>query len=415
MSAWIFVLKSARTHRRLRVILTSGLNSLGLPLISPLFSFLVIRLASVELWGQFVPLLIVAQLAAHLAGWGNKDYLLREFSLNPSRLAHVWQSSLLTRLALLALFPLAAAALGYPPLRAGLLLLCCLALLLDQAYDVVVLYRRDFLYSMWVEVASLLLLAVPVVWVGPRLSVDQLLAAFGLSNLVKAGLFWLRYRGSLATVWQGRFSTRHLRQAFPFFLLGFSGLVQSRVDLYFVSFQQPESQVAAYQVFTNWMIYGQSASAVLLMPFVKGLYRLPARASLMAASRLSAAGGLLLLLFLPACYVVLTRWYRLPIPPAYLLLGGLFIFPIYFYLPVIYALFRAGQPGQVIAVNFVGAGVSAVLILLLMPGLGLAGALAASAAAQWTMGLLYWLRGGRFATGGLESPTLALPKLPRAG
>jgi hypothetical protein len=66
-------LTSSRAQRRALAVLLNALNSLAVPLAGPLFSFLVIRLASLDLWGEFVRALIVAQLAAHIAGWGNKD------------------------------------------------------------------------------------------------------------------------------------------------------------------------------------------------------------------------------------------------------------------------------------------------------------------------------------------------------
>src|SRR5690242_878226 len=103
------LVRSSKIRKRALIVAANSANSLLLPLLSPLFSLLVIRLASVSLWGDFVKVLIVAQLAAHVAGWGNKDYLLREFSRGPARVAAAWQSSLFTRL---GVFVLAALALG---------------------------------------------------------------------------------------------------------------------------------------------------------------------------------------------------------------------------------------------------------------------------------------------------------------
>lgn len=186
LSALWDTLKSARTQRRGLAVLTHAANSLAVPLAGPLFAFLVIRFASVDTWGSFVRALIVAQLAAHIAGWGNKDYLLREFSRYPGRLAATWQKNLITRLVLLAAAPIVLLVLGYPPARAGWLALCALGLLLDQAYDVVVLYRRAFVFALVVEVLGVTLLALPVLWLGPALNGDTLLAVFALSNLAKA-------------------------------------------------------------------------------------------------------------------------------------------------------------------------------------------------------------------------------------
>ncbi len=393
MALWQ-TLTSPRTQRRGWAMLLNAANSLAVPLVGPLFAFLVIRLASLDLWGEFVRVLIVAQLAAHIAGWGNKDYLLREFSRFPGRLAATWQKNLLTRLALLAALPVLLIVLGVPPARALWLALCSLGLLLDQAYDVVILYRRAFVYALVVEAAGVALLAGPIVWLGRALTLDALLACFALSNLFKAALLALRFRALATPGWAAGFDLAQLRAALPFFLLGFSGLLQSRADLYTVSALLTERALGQYQVFSNLMLYGQAVAGFMLLPFVKSLYRLSYRASLRLAARLGLAGLVVLALFLPAAHLALTQWYRLSLPPVMLLWGGLSIWPIFFYLPIIYALFKVEQPKLVIAINGLGIAVSVGVNLLLLPRYGLVGAAAGAAAAQWAMGLTYVIVAG---------------------
>ncbi len=382
-------LKSARAQRRGLAVLMHALNGLAVPLAGPLFAFLVVRFASVDTWGAFVRALIVAQLAAHIAGWGNKDFLLREFSRYPGRLAATWQKNLFTRLVLLLALPVLLLVLGYPPARAGWLALCALGLLLDQAYDVVVLYRRAFVFALVVEAAGVALLAVPVLWLGPRLNADTLLAIFALANLAKAAVLALRFRGLATPGWAGGFDLGQLRAALPFFLLGFSGLLQSRADLYTVSVFLSERALGQYQVFSNLMLYGQAVAGFILLPFVKSLYRLSYQASLRLAVRLGAVGLVVLALFLPVVHLTLTWLYQLDLPLAMLLWGGLSIWPIFFYLPIIYALFKVERPAWVIALNVLGVAVSVLVNLALLPRYGLVGAAAGAAAAQWVMGLAY--------------------------
>ena len=394
LAALWHALTSARAQRRGLTVLLNALNGLAVPLVGPLFALLVIRLASVDLWGEFVRALIVAQLAAHIAGWGNKDFLLREFSRFPSRLAVTWQRNTVTRLALLALLPVAALALGFGLPRVVWLTLCSLGLLLDQAYDVMVLYRRAFVYALAVEAAGLALLAGPILWRGAAFTADGLLAVFAVANLVKAALLAVRFRELAAPGWAGAFEWRQLRAALPFFLLGFSGLIQSRADLYTVSALLDARALGQYQVFSNLMLYGQAAAGFILMPFVKSLYRLSYGASLRLAARLALVGLGVLALFLPAAHLALTWFYGLDLPPSMLVIGGLSVWPIFFYLPIIYALFKAEQPALVIALNALGIVVSVVINLALIPRLGLVGAAAGAAAAQWAMGLAYLLAAG---------------------
>jgi len=387
-------LRRARVQRRGLAVALNALNSMAVPLIGPLFAFVVVRVASVDLWGDYVRALIAAQLAAHVAGWGNKDYLLREFSRQPGRVAAAWQTNLFTRLVILVVLPAVLLVLGLPPGRVVWLTLCALGLVLDQAFDVVVLYRRAFVTALAVEAAGLAVLAVPVVWLGSALTLDTLLMLFALSTLFKAALLGVCFRTLVAPHRAGRFDLRQLRAALPFFLLGFSGLLQSRADFYAVSAFLGEREIGHYQVFSTLMLYGQSVAGFILLPFVKGLYRLSFAASLRVAARLAAAGVVVLAGFLPAAHLALTWLYGLPSPPALLLIGGASVWPIFFYLPVIYALFKAQQPALVVLINVLGTVVSVVVNLALLPRFGLVGAAAGAAAAQWCMGLAYVIVAG---------------------
>lgn len=402
------LVRSPKLRKRALIVAANSANSLLVPLLSPLFSFLVIRLASVSLWGDFVRVLLVAQLAAHVAGWGNKDYLLREFSRSPAQIAAAWQSNLFTRLGLFALAALVLAAFGYSPLRWALVAAMTLCLVFDQSYDVFVLYRRDFWFATGVEVVGIVVLAVPVLWLRGRLTIDTLIVLFAISNLVKPILYGLRYRADTVTRLAGRFDPAMLRLAFAFFLLGVTGLLQSRVDLYVVSYFLPARDVGQYQVYSNLVLYVQSAAALVLVPFVKGLYRLSYAVILRLSAKLFALGLLLVAAGMPLVGIALGRLYHLDFAPVYLLAGALLALPLYFYLPVVYALFKANRQSAVVAVNVFGVVLNLLLNLWWLPALGMLGAAWAAAATQWAMGVVYLVLGWSLRE---RSDAVSLPEL----
>jgi O-antigen/teichoic acid export membrane protein len=222
---------------------------------------------------------------------------------------------------------------------------------------------------------------------------------FAVVTAVQAGALLWRFRrqalGGLGerlrqpwrTVRSGYFGA-----ALPFFLLGLSGMLQSRVDLYAVNALLARSEVGHYQVVIGFLLYLQALANVLLLPFVKSLYRLRAPLVPQLAARLGLVG----LIVVPTGVVVL-RWllgglYGLELPAAAWLWGGLLAWPVYLYLPLLYGLYRLNRPGVVLGLNLLGTAVSAGLSLWLLPRLGLAGGLAAAAAAQWAMlGAYLWL------------------------
>jgi O-antigen/teichoic acid export membrane protein len=386
-------LRSRRLRRRGLTVVATAANSLVVPAVSVLVSLLVVRLASAALWGALVEVMIVVQLAAHVIGWGNKDYLLRAFSTHPAAIAQAWQTSLVTRLALFAPLIVLAALLGQPSLRTLLALVWCLGLVLSQSCDVLILYRKDFVFSMAVELASVALLVALVLWRGASLTVDALVLAFALAAWLKTGAFFLRFRSGVLPRWAGHFFPGYFRLALMFFLLGLAGLLQSRVDLYAVAFYLPSVEVGHYQVFITLMLYLQAMAAFILMPFVKAIYRLDDRAIARLSVRLFALGGAIVVPGLVAVAVILRHLYRFPVPPDMLLFGGLMVLPVYGYAPIVYRLYKANRQASVLAITVLGLLTSLGLSVLLLPRMGMPGAVAASAAAQWLMLACYVVMG----------------------
>ncbi|MCB0205301.1 MAG: hypothetical protein KDH89_10830 [Anaerolineae bacterium] len=389
------LLRHRRFRRRALTVFTNTVNSLIVPGFGVLVSLLVVRRGSTELWGAFVAVMIYVQLAAHIVGWGNKEYLLRAFSFSPAHIAREWQTSLVTRLALLLPVSAVLVALTPSPVLAGLAVAWCAGLVLYQSNDVLILYRKDFVYSIAVELSSIALLVGAVFWQGSRLTVAGLVFWFALAAWLKAAAFFVRYRGQVLARWVGRFYARYFRLALLFFLLGFTGMLQSRVDLYAVNYFLPAVQVGQYQVFINLMLYLQSISAFILMPFAKTIYRLDNTTIARMSIRLLALGIVIVVPGLILAYVVLITLYQYPVPPAAMLIGGLMVLPSYFYLPIIYAFFRANRQVVVLEVNLIGIVASLAVSVLLLPRVGMAGALAASASSQWLMLAIYVLWGRR--------------------
>jgi len=376
--------------------LASNVDGLLLPVLNIAVSLLVVRITSPALWGEFVQVMIVVQLGVHILAWGNKEYLLRAFSLRPDQVAQQWQASLATRAVLLGAFVLVVIALGWPVHRSLLVIVWAVASLAHQAYDALIAYRRDFVYASLVESGGLIATVAAIITIGSGLSLDLLIAIFAAATLCKAVALWPRYErhafGDRAKGWSGRFDRGYFRAAFPFFLLGFSGMLQSRVDLYCVSLFLPRSEVGQYQVFINLLIYIQSVANFVLAPFIRTLYRLQRDAIPTIAIRLFAFGLLLLPVALAAAYFVLTRLYHFEVPPFYMAAGAFFVAPIYLYLPIIYGLYRGGEQTNVLRVNLLGIVANLLLNLTLLPQLAMLGALIAAAAAQWLMLLSYlWL------------------------
>lgn len=393
----------AKARRRLLPIVNNSLNSLLLPLVNIAVSLLVVRLASVELWGAFVSVMIVVQLGAHVAGWGNQPYVLRQFSRAPASLGRAWQSSLLTRLLLLPLFTVVALLLGWPAQQAVLATLWTVGLVLVQSFNALVVYRRAFLAALAVELASTVVTLAVVLVQGPALSVDSLLLLFAITSLARALALGLIFRQDIsqapepggASGLRRRIDLRYFRLALPFFLLGLSGLLQSRIDLYSVSFFLSEQQVGQYQVFLSLLLYVQATANFIVQPYVKSIYRLDQTIIWKIALRLFGLGWLLIVPAMLAVTWVLATLYGFNPPPSFIVLGGLYVLPIFFELPIIYALYQADRTTTVIAVSFTGFTFNLLLNIWLLPRVGLVGAILASTLVHWGAFVFYLGQGLR--------------------
>ncbi len=375
--------------KRFQIILANSAHTLLLPAFNLLISLLVIRLASRSLWGEFVTVLILMNLAIHIMHWGSKEYLLREFSRSPKRQGRDWQSVLLSRSMLAALFLLCVIFWPGSAFQKGGLALWGIGALLYKSFDVLVLFHRRFLTALALEVIVIGLIVGIIWWQPASLGVDLLIMLFAISAWLKAvGLLWL-FRREITRGENGQFEAVFFMKALPFFLLGFSGMLQSQTDLYCVVWFLTREDAGFYQVFINMMIYLQVIASLILQPFLKNIYRLSQQAIRKISLKLFLLGICMILPSLTAVWALLTYLYQFALNATLLILGGLFVLPIYAYLPIVYQLYKAGGEKQVLWVNIGGIVINLLLNLLLIPRWEVAGALAASAAAQWGMLLVY--------------------------
>ncbi len=385
----------AATGRRLRVVATHSVQKLLVPMLYPLTAAAVTQRGSLELWGRFVAIQLVVHLAAHIIGWGNRDDVLRELARRPGALAAIWQSSLLTRSTLLPLAFWALWLLAPSPAAAVAASLFCAGLVLYQSFDPLVIRRRAFGFAAALDLFGLAVLLAAVLSNPEPPTVVGLLGWFAAVHLGKVLLLGWRLRLRALQPFAARFEPVIWRRSLPFFLLGLSGLLQSRIDLYCVAAYLPAAELGGYQVLSNVLLYLQSFAALALAPFVPALYRASDRTLSKIAGRLFVVGLLLTPPAIAACRWLLTGFFDFRLPPSVWLAAACTVPPVYFYLPTIYALFKAGRQTTVVTVNAVGALLNLLLNLLLLPTFGLLGALVATALVQWAGLLAYRGLAGR--------------------
>lgn len=382
---------SRKWRRRSLLVLNNALNLVLVPMVGVIVSVLVVRLYSAELWGKLIGWLLLAQLGAHIVAWGNKDYLVRGFSGNPARVAQAWQTSWLTRAVLLIPVGIVLASVTDSTGHALRLALWCALLAFDQAFEAPVVYYKRFGWAAAIDLFGILIQVAAIVLLGKYLDFDALVLVFLFATLLKGAALSVLFRRVLfSRGWVGTFDWRELQRSFPLFLLTLSGMLASRVDVYAVNALLPREQVAQYQVYVGFLLMLQTGAAVLLLPFVKNLYRLGAQAFLRQSLFLTALGFAMSLIGVACIGVVVPLLYHWTLTVPQLALGVLLVLPPFFYMPIIFALYQQKRERIVVLYSFVGAGVSLALSAWLLPRLGMIGGLTANASSQFLIGIAYW-------------------------
>lgn len=369
--------------RRGRIVLVNATRHLMVPAENLGAAWLVIVFRQADtVWGAFVGTQIVIGLTIQILSWGNKDWLLRRAADEPASAGRLWQGALWGRagflLPVLVLVPF----FGYDIETALWVILWITSAFLVQSFDALILITRRFKTAIGVEIAAfsvvVILLLEPA-----NLGETEVIRSWAIGSIIRAILLLFVLVRQLGTRFERTVEPGFLIAAAPFFVLGLSGMLQSKMDLYMANLFLDHSEVGRYQVIINTFIMLQAGGAFLVVPFAKTLYRAGEKAVRGFARLVFWLGVGLTILGIGASWFLLNRIYSFNLSVEWFALGGLLVFPVFSYLPRIYQLFRAGQERAVVVANLVGAGVNMLVSVALINMYGAIGALVGSVVAQW--------------------------------
>ncbi|MCZ6521043.1 MAG: hypothetical protein O6848_06090, partial [Bacteroidetes bacterium] len=238
-----------KLFHRARIILLGGINRIAVPINNVVVSYLIISYTSANFWGSIVYVIILLDFAFSIISWGNRPYLIREFSLNPKNIPKDWRESFAHRLILLLLFWGVLLILPYSWEIKLLLIVWSVARYLYQSFEAVIQYERNFSFSLFNELAGLIIIVIPILVLGKEIEFETVIVLYSLSISVRAIVNLIFYNKFLLTVINstnqslvintGSFLSRSklfLIDSFPFLLLAFSAMLRQRTDLFCVAY-----------------------------------------------------------------------------------------------------------------------------------------------------------------------------------
>lgn len=391
--ATITAVMNSALIRRSRIVLVNATRRLTVPLENLGAAWLVVVFLDVDaIWGAFVGTQIVVGLTVHILSWGNKDWLLRRVSTEPAEMGRLWQRALWARARFLPVAALVVFFLGHDRATAGWIVVWIVAAFVAQSIDAPVLITRRFKTAIVVEMAAFA--TVVMLLLAPSdVGVSTVIRAWAVGVLVRAVLLLIVLLNKLGPDCRFKAEPGYLIAAAPFFLLGLSGMLQSKMDLYMATLFLDDAAVGRYQVIINSFIMLQAGAAFLVVPFAKTLYRASEAVTAAFERSVWLLGIGITALGTGAAWLLLNRVYHFGLGPSWFVLGAMLVLPVFGFAPRVYRLFGTGRERAVVVISLVGAGVNLVVSVMLLKTLGAIGALMGSVVSHWvTLGLVLSIR-----------------------
>ncbi len=352
--------------------------------------FVVISCTTKETWGAFVTPLLFSFLALQLINWGNKEFLLRQFSQNPAGISKNYTQNMATRLSLLLLFVLAA--LAYFPLAFGFwIALWLFGRYLAHSAEAIVVFEKEFQVSAWIETGSFALFCAAFLILKDSQDFNGLLILYSLYQLLRGLGYFLVTQHSFDWSY---FSTDwpYYKNAFPFLLLSVLGFLASKADVYLIESLGNKTLTSEYQILNGLLVFLMSVSSFFYTPFTKNLYRINPQTRSKSKGLLARIGLVIVPAGLAVIYLLTHFFLHFETAPVFFLIAFFYVFPSYIYGIEIVNLFRRQKEKTVVAVSLAGALANlAFPALFLYNGYGASGALLGSAVAQWLVLILIHL------------------------
>jgi hypothetical protein len=374
--------------RRFYPILLNGIRTVLTPIIFIVFSYLVVHYHSKELWGGFVDYLLFFYLATLISNWGSKDYLSRSFSEKPKSLIQEWQAHFLARLPLL-LLTICIVPFVFDQSAQGYLILWLIAGFVNNAFIPVYTYKRDFGKVILTELIGFALLVYLILSATHDLTVADLVYYYALSQLAKTLVFSAIYL-TFFRFTEPQFKIGLLLLSLPFFLMGCSGFMQSKVDLYLFGFFHNDTLLGEYQIISGFFIFSQSIATILLLPYLKNIYRMKAMSIRSLKQRMIWIGFVLNAAVVTAIYFALSLFFKIELSVLEAAVGFFIGWPSYVYVMHIFYLFKQNAERTVLLISLVSLCFNFILSLVLLSlEVAILGVLIANAIAQIVAMLLY--------------------------
>ncbi|MEQ8714312.1 MAG: hypothetical protein RIC80_14935 [Cyclobacteriaceae bacterium] len=364
-----------KISRRLASSVSYGATQLAPRFFTLVISWILIRRYYSELWGEYVEVFLIVNLAAMVLSFGNFQYLLKEFSTHPGNIYQVWSRCLTTRLLLIVPMSLLAKAFYFSDLPVSYLIVWLIVVFVNQSFQVLIVFNKVFKKALYVELLSGTVLVIAVLSHSGPLSLELFIQIVILSLLAKMLLYVVTFWHAVLS-FQVKVDLRVFKEALPFALLSFMGTVRAQSDIYMVALFLDSSSVGQYHVLITVVTVVESGAAYIFNPSARLLYR-TRDATLQSLKRAALVVGIpFAFLSCLGSYMVLSTFYSLQFPTWFYLAILVFSFPQLFKMIVVNEFYKLNGQNALALLAFIFVCFQGILGYSLIPSSGIQAAIA---------------------------------------
>ncbi len=365
-------------------IFFSVLRSIAVPVFNFLMLLIGIHFYGKENWGQFINMSLWVYFVVFIAKWAGQNYLVREFSEKPAKIYTLFYGNFIER----SIFLLLSFSFFFIfPTQIALASIVLLLLIhVYTSFDALIVYYQLFYIQFLAELIGFLIVS-GIIFIYHSLDLEFIIYLFSVSFLIKILILVIKLKLPFKKIGV-EISIKNCFASFPFFLIGFSGWLSSKIDVYVVSYFFSKARLSEYQLLITSFSMLQAFSSFLISPFNKHLFRLPKK-SIKKIKRTMAIIAFPLVTIATVCiWLLLEEIIHLRFPFYFYIVGGLSSVPIFYYIIDIFQFYRNNGEKQVVKFSFILILINSILMFIFIPFFNILGVLMAVCISQWLYLLL---------------------------
>ncbi|MGY8932632.1 MAG: hypothetical protein ACKVIM_00530 [Flavobacteriales bacterium] len=354
-----------------------------------ILSYLIIQFHSTELWGEYVEILIWANVFLLFLSFGNNDYLLKLFSKNPSKINQQWTNNLIARSILL---PPSLLLILFIPIFNHLEWIIFIVILfqfLNQSFKSLIVYHRKFKLNIFVELSYLLSLIILVFYNLESLNLKLLLQIILISQGLKLLLFSIALLKDFKYI-KVQFQLLELKKSIPFFIPLAIGTFRSKIDAYYGTHFFSVSQLSKYQVFLSFLALTQMASTFAITPYLKNYYRSSNTVIKKIQKRFFVFGWGFAVVATVFMYLIISEIYHLDFTFQQYGLAFLFMIPLFLQVLLVSEYYKRGKQYKIASFASFVVFIQIIIGYFLIKYWNINGALLLKLLGQWGIVIILW-------------------------